>query len=399
MINRTRRILLTLLPLVAGLIIVFFLSYLGKQSRGPLANLLDKAGSAVTMVENKLIIEQRSDNRKSRLPWLKPYLADIEKLKQPKVILLGAYDNMSVESFSSMIDLEDSLKTTFPLMHIYSAWGSRPTQEFPHSQIQAIIDLGSIPVLTWEPWLTDFDAEQYPKLRKAELRDKGGLADIAKGAYDPYIKTWAKEASQINSPIFLRVGHEMNDPYRYPWGPQNNSAKDFVSAWRHIHKIFAASGAKNIIWVWSPHPSYGWFDAFFPGDKYVDYVGLNILNYGTVALWSKWWTFKEMFGTHYEELSAFRKPIMITEFGCLAVGGDRSKWIGEALASIPLEYPAVKSVLFFHFSSDMTTTQQAVDWTFKNDPKVLSTIVHTISNWPDSVRPNIKENSFRVNLK
>jgi beta-mannanase len=242
--------------------------------------------------------------------------------------------------------------------------------------------------------LSDFDIEQYPGLRKPELRDKGGLADIARGMYDTYIKTWAKEASQINSPIFLRVGHEMNDPYRYPWGPQNNSAKDFVGAWRHIHRIFASAGATNIIWIWSPHPSYGWFEAFYPGDKYVDFVGINILNYGTVAIWSKWWTFKEMFGAHYQELSAFRKPMMITEFGSLAIGGDRSKWIKDALTSIPFDYPAVKSVLFFHFSSDMTTTQQAVDWTFKNDPKVLKTIIQAISLWPDAVKPAKPTNPF-----
>jgi|GEM_PF-286052 len=394
MVSRTRRMLFTLLALGAGIAIVLLLTYLGKQSRGPLANLLDKAGSVVAKVENNLIIEQRGDNRKSKLPWLKPYTSNIENLKHPKVILLGAYDNLSVASFSSMIDLEDSLKTTFPLMHIYTAWGGQPSQEFPHQQVQAIVDLGSVPVITWEPWLTDFDAEHYPGLRKPELRDKGGLADIAKGLYDTYIKAWAKEAGQANTPIFLRVGHEMNDPYRYPWGPQNNSAKDFVAAWRHIHNIFAAAGATNIIWIWSPHPSYGWFDAFYPGDKYVDYVGINILNYGTVALWSKWWSFQEMFGTHYPELSAFKKPMMITEFGSLAIGGDRSQWIADALSSLPKDYPAVKSVLFFHFSSDQTTTQQAVDWTFKNDPKVLRTIIRTINLWPDSVKPAMTANPF-----
>ena len=56
---------------------------------------------------------------------------------------------------------------------------------------------------------------------------------------------------------------------------------------------------------------------------------------------------------------------MITEFGSLSVGGDRSKWFTEALDSISQKYPAVKSIVFFHYSDDKTTTQQVINWYFK----------------------------------
>jgi hypothetical protein len=118
----------------------------------------------------------------------------------------------------------------------------------------------------------------------------------------------------------------------------------------------------------------------------VDWVGVNILNYGTVAAWSKWWTFKEMFGSHYKDLVKYGKPIMITEFGSLAVGGERSKWFEESLASLPVDYPAVKSLLFFNYSSDQTTTQQAVDWTFLDDSVTVTSIERQINSWPDSLK-------------
>jgi hypothetical protein len=395
MAKRTHRLLFVLLALTAGIIVVLLLTYLGTKSRGPLANLLDHAGNMVTDVENKIILEQRTDKRKDRISWLQPYLTNPDTFRRAKPIMLGVYDNQSAKSFENIFNLEKSLNTGFAFIHLYSAWGSKPEQEFPQKQVRAIFELGSVPVITWEPWLTDFDPEKFPKLRKPELRDKGGMADIAKGKYDAYIAAWATEAKDMKNTIFIRLGHEMNDPYRYPWGPQNNSAMDFVAAWKHVHQIFTAIGAKNVIWVWSPHPSYGWFDAFYPGEKYVDWVGVNILNYGTAAIWSKWWTFAEMFGTHYAELAKYGKPIMITEFGCLAVGGNRADWFKEALSGIPVNYPAVKAVLFFHFSADRTTTQQAVDWTILGDSVALSVVAHQIRQWPDSLRPPMKKVSSR----
>ncbi|MCX6271917.1 MAG: glycosyl hydrolase [Bacteroidetes bacterium] len=387
MATKRHRLLFTLLALVAGIIIVLVLILMGDKSKGPLENMLNKAGSVVTNIENNIIVEKRSTQRKSKLLWLKPYFTNPDSLRTSKYILMGAYDNLTNESFESIIDLEDTLKTTFPLIHIYTAWGSKPEEGFPRLKVQAILELGSIPVITWEPWLSDFDGKEIPGLRAPSLRDQKGLADIAKGLYDSYIKEWAKAAKDVNAPIFLRFGHEMNDPYRYPWGPHNNNVKDFLAAWRHVHKVFKVAGADNVLWIWSPHPSYGYFDYYYPGDRYVDYVGVNVLNYGTVAAWSKWWTFREIFGAHYKELARFHKPIMITEFSSLAVGGSRSKWFEEAFNGITENYPLIKSVLFFHFSEDKTTTQQAVDWTIKSDKAVVETIIKQRRLWPDSVKP------------
>jgi len=207
-----------------------------------------------------------------------------------------------------------------------------------------------------------------------EVRDKGGLTDIANGVYDFYIKEWADNAKKVKGPILLRVAHEMNDPYRYPWGPQNNTAKDFIAAWKHIHDVFKKEGAANVYWIWGPHPAYGFFKEFYPGSDYVDYVGVSALNYGTVASWSKWWTFREIFGNYYTQLSAFKKPVMITEFGCLNVGGSRSKWFADALDSIPQKYPEIKSVVFFHYSDDKTTTQQAINWYIKDDTATVAAL-------------------------
>jgi beta-mannanase len=173
----------------------------------------------------------------------------------------------------------------------------------------------------------------------------------------------------------------MNDPYRYPWGPQNNKPVDFINAWRHVVKLFKDAGATNVIWIWSPHPAYANYDAYYPGDAFVDWVGVGTLNYGTVATWSKWWSFDEIFGNYYPQLSKYKKPIMITEFGSLGVGGNRAKWYKDALTDMPIKYPEIKSVIFFHCKNDNTTTYKALDWYIKDDTLTLSAIRNATHNF------------------
>ena len=360
--------------------IVYALSHAGNSSKGPIENAMSYTGDVVKNIEHEMIVEQRTDKREDKLKWFHAYQQNASLAAHPKKILLGAFDNEARDNFEPVVGLEDSLKMTFPLIHMYVAWGSKEDAQFPAARVKNITELGSVPVITWEPWLSGFSADEYPALRAAADRDKNGMKDVAAGQYDTYITTWATAAKKAGKTVFLRLGHEMNDAYRYPWGPQNNNPKDFVAAWQHVHDIFVKEGAKNVLWVWSPHPAYDFKD-YYPGDSVVDYVGAGVLNYGVVAVWSKWWSFKDIFGNRYKQMAEYNKPIMITEFGSLAVGGNRAKWYADALDSMPQKYPLVKSVLFFHFSKDNTTTQQTLNWYIKDDKPVTGAIVKEVNKW------------------
>jgi len=381
----TFRVTATVAALLAAIAIILALAYAGDQGRGPLERLFSSVGSKVRKAEARMMLQARTTKRADRLQWFQPYANKASLMKDPDRILLGAFDNRMKESLESIVTLEDSLHTTFPLIHIYTAWGDKPEQEFPVRQVEGILGAGSVPVITWEPWLSAFDKEQHPQLRMAESRDKGGLKDVAAGAYDFYIRKWAQAARDAGKTVIVRLGHEMNDPYRYPWGPQNNTAADFIAAWHHVHTVFAEEKANNVLWVWSPHPAYGYFKEFYPGDSLVDYIGINTLNYGAVASWSKWWTFKDIFGKCYDEIAKFNKPVMLTELGSLEVGGSRSKWFAAALDSLPSRYPAVKSVLFFHFSEDNTTTQQTLNWYVRDDTATTRAIRRSLKKWTPAV--------------
>src|SRR5258708_31824178 len=144
--TKTVRISIVVVAFLFGLGLVWLLSKAGDKVRGPLEDLFSFTEETVNSVEKNLILDQRKDKRANKLQWIQGYVKNAERLKDPDKILLGAYDNNTAKTFENIINLEDSLHTTFPLIHIYTAWGDKPEQKFPSDQVNAIVELGSIPI-------------------------------------------------------------------------------------------------------------------------------------------------------------------------------------------------------------------------------------------------------------
>jgi hypothetical protein len=356
------------------------LAALGTASEGPLSAALRWIGAATGAIEHRVRDRLGGQPRRESLAWLDPYRTSNDRLRKPDIVLLGAYDGDMPRTLEGVLTLETRVAAPMALMQVYTAWGDKPEQQFPLGVLTAIEGLGSIPVVTWEPWLADFESGKHPGIALRDGRDEHGLAAVARGDYDFYIDAWAAEAARFGHPFFVRFAHEMNDPYRYPWGPQSNTKQEYILAWRHVVERFRAAGARNALWVWSPHVAYEYWDLYYPGDGYVDWVATGVLNFGPIAQWSRWWSVAEIFGTKYERLASFGKPVMIAEFGSLAVGGDRAAWYRDALTTLPQRYPAVKALVFFQAHDDQTVTYQKVDWSFIGD-SLVSTAVRGSLGW------------------
>ena len=372
--RRRVRIALVAAFLACASAAVVGLSALGNASEGPLSTALGWLGAATAAVEHRIRDRLGGPPRRETLRWLEPYRTSVDRLRKPDIVLLGAYDGGIPRTLDGVLGLEARIGTPLPLMQVYGAWGDKPEQQFPIGVLSAIEGLGSIPVVTWEPWLADFESVRHPGIALRDARDSHGLAAVARGDYDFYIDAWAAEAARFGKPFLVRFAHEMNDPYRYPWGPQNNTKEEYIAAWRRVVDRFRAAGARNVVWVWSPHVAYEYWDLYYPGDDYVDWVATGVLNFGPIAQWSRWWTSAEIFGTKYPRLASFGKPVMIAELGSLAVGGDRAEWYRDALASLPTTYPAVRAILFFQVRNDQTVTYQKVDWSFVDDSSVVQAV-------------------------
>jgi len=289
---------------------------------------------------------------------------DAAVLRNPQRMLWGAYDGALPDSFTGINALESRTGQPFAIVSFYQAWGDRPDEsQFPLRAVSTIDRLGSIPMITWEPWVKDFDETLRPNLPKPSEREYASLAAIARGDYDFYVTRWATAAAQYRKPLYLRFAHEMNDPYRYPWGPQNgNRPDDFIAAWKHVHLIFQKMNATNVLWVWSPHISMPWFEYYYPGDEWVDWIGTGVLNYGDAAPWSRWWTFHQIVEKAYPALLKLHKPIMITEFGTVTSGGDAGQWYAQAFRDVHEKYGAVRSIIFFNKTRDVTLSATPLNW-------------------------------------
>lgn len=172
----SKRLLNVLFALIIGFLVVYFFAAVSKRSKGPLAGFLETVGSWVQDVEQDAILEKREKNREKKLAWFNDQRKNKFALLKTKQILFGASDDSKGGSFENIINLEDSLALTFSIIHIYKAWGENPEFEFPRSDVNAINRIGSVPMITWEPWLSKFSTDNFPKIKPLEQRDSHGLA-------------------------------------------------------------------------------------------------------------------------------------------------------------------------------------------------------------------------------
>jgi beta-mannanase len=181
-------------------------------------------------------------------------------------------------------------------------------------------------------WPDSRTLDDHAKGRIPLISWKGmNLADILSGSQDALIRDRARGAAALGFPIFLRWAHEMNGDW-YAWGRQPTA---YVSAWRRIHTIFRQEGATNVAWVWAPSLPQGNWDAYYPGDDVVDWIGGDSYNWGTCRDASGGWRgFTAMFKDYHDHYSGKGKPMMLTEVGSAEQGGSKSTWLADARAAI-----------------------------------------------------------------
>ena len=243
----------------------------------------------------------------------------------------------------------------------YQAWGAS-SSALDLALLEAVRSRGAVPLITWEPW---GGSTSFP------------LTAIARGDFDAYIDTWAVGLAEYGAPVYLRFAHEMNGDW-YPWsvGVNGNSVGDYVAAWRHVHDRFAAAGASNVSWIWAPiaGPSAG-VVATYPGDAYVDWVGLDGFNYGTTKPDSSWTSFASIFASSYGAVQTLTdKSIMIAETGSTEEGGDKVAWVKDAFATqLPYQFPDVRAVIWFNRDKE-------TDWRVDSSVASLAAFREVLAN-------------------
>lgn len=212
------------------------------------------------------------------------------------------------------------------------------------------------------------DADKKGKTVELALNfpNEGGDARSISSS-DSYLKSFKELLSRHSDvPILLRIGAEMNI-----W--KNACTPDeFKNAF--ITVASAVRSLPNVATVWSPASTSDWTRTasdFYPGDEYVDWVGVNayLSKYFLGQRWPEQSVFNEVvFKSGYnadpvlmvkEIIDEYggRKPVMISECGSdYYSGGDIDEnyidWSVEQLKNlyslIPMVYPQVKLMAYFN---------------------------------------------------
>jgi hypothetical protein len=253
------------------------------------------------------------------------------------------------------------------LWSLWSNWGSRGGFDacrvgfncrFPTAKVEALHDRGIVPVIWWQP--TDParpTSGQYPRYKR-----------IINGTHDAYIRQFAREAKAAGKrsglPVVIRFAHEAKGQW-FPWaiGRFDNTKQNYKQAWKHVVKIFKDVGARRYArFMWShvkPHADV------YPGDRYVDYIGITVLNFGSDR--KQGWTLMQ--GKVRNSAAAAwkftKKPIILAEVASHYRGGNRfggkAEWLRSGYLSA-YRINRVKAIMYLDTNQPQLSRFNHPDW-------------------------------------
>jgi len=202
--------------------------------------------------------------------------------------------------------------------------------------------------------------------------------DIASGLYDIYFEQWFIESIDYqnrggnNDPVWIRAMSEMNGAWTFPgnaaaWG---GHPLNYRRAWRRMYNIAEQVGAeKHHIFLWSPngisYPDDPWNAPieYYPGDGYVDWVGLSVYVQGDNP-------YPPAIIQPFYDIWSY-KPMMISEGAYSTKEGiDPQLWVNDWF-DVQYNFPMIKAIVWFNASKHELT---------QLDPVVLSTYRQRVSH-------------------
>jgi beta-mannanase len=264
-------------------------------------------------------------------------------------------------SMTAIRNLDTAVNRHSSIVHWYAQWGDSASGVFSANQpwmLSAVRNYASVgvagatPFISWEPW----GPAPY-----TVANNTFPLKQIAAGAFDGYIDSWANGLRTYGGPVMLNFAHEMDGNW-YPWGygVNGNTPGDFIAAYSHVHDRFVQSGATNVQFVWTVdiwNPAGKNPAAFYPGDSNVDWMAIDVFNWG--ASGGGWASLSQGLDATqvYSRLAALSaRPILLGEWASTEAGaGDppgasKSQWILDAAQAIASRYTRITAAVWFSAS-------------------------------------------------
>lgn len=273
----------------------------------------------------------------------------------------GMYIGMYTERDPKMLNYYDRSESFYGKKHaLYLAY-TQVGKPFPKQYVQRAKQAGAGLQIAWEPM--------------------NGLDAVT----DEVVRAWAREAKAAGIPIFLRYASEMNGN----WVPWHGDPDKYIRNFRMVHDIMEQE-APNVAMVWSPGdvPMYS-MDAYYPGDDYVDWVGVSMYSepyengdpkQGNMQATSPVERLDYLYRTYAE-----RKPLMISETAVSHYANlpqeDFTEYgtlnLQRLYGIMPYKYPRLKAITYFNVNLEMKESKN--NYLLRDNDAMYSLYKHLIA--------------------
>jgi hypothetical protein len=242
---------------------------------------------------------------------------------------------------------------------LFGAWvqqGSAPTHADAVRALEARLGFTLGVDNHYRPWTNTFWRDERDDIASGRTpmvswTARGTTAAaITSGSQDATIARVADAVKALKSRVLVRFAYEMDQPKS---GPRYlGSPSDFIAAWRHVYAVFQARGATNAKFVWAPIAANfknGVAQSFYPGNRYVDWIGADGYNWYPGQAGSKWTTFGDIFSAFYAWAAPRGKALIVAETGVQEDPADparKAAWFADAAAWIH-SHTAIRAVSYF----------------------------------------------------
>ncbi len=279
-----------------------------------------------------------------------------------QTLSLGVYidPGFSLAQYRERIDkFEQLMGKGHAIYHFYTAWPHGGFDNYQKPLLEEIVRHDATPMISFMS--IPADGDNYTGCGDPNWN----LDSIINGSHDDFLHQFAQELAAYEHTVLMRWGHEMN-LNQYSWAGFCNGGRTdkFILAYRHIVDLFRQDGADNAKWIWSPiignYPPEAWNDyrIYYPGDDYVDWIGMIGYNFGASSPYTsyRWATFDMLYATMLNELAAEHpgKPVMLADYGSVEDdGGDKAEWIRDAFQKAK-EHENLRAMVWFNYAEENT---------------------------------------------
>lgn len=279
----------------------------------------------------------------------------------------GAYTGAYVDfgegegdvTYDALMDFEKLTGKHLALVAFGSFWGE---QQFPTKAANIIAAYGAVPLIFWSPWDRPYMENRGP--------DRFNVPDILAGHWDAYIDQWADGAKAYAKPLLVTWGLEANGSW-FPWsgvfygggevigeeeGRTLYAGPELVKkANRYVIDRVRSRGVDNILWGFHannaslPKASWNVMANYYPGDAYVDWLGLSA--YGKLNRFDGSPDVNDILEDAYPALHQINpdKPMILAEWGVGEfIPGEKPEFIRTAFKALKDSYPLFRAAVFWH---------------------------------------------------